>query len=116
MRLDEIPTSIAIAERINRLKATAVFAVSDYVAIGLLKGLSSLGVKIPEEVSILSVTNTNYCLVTSPTLTSISLSPVESTKKAVKILLKLLSAKGHKPESITVPHSIVERESVRDIN
>ena len=116
MRLNEIPTSIAIAKRISRLKATAVFAVSDYVAIGLLKGLSSLGVKIPEEVSILSVTNTNYCLVTSPTLTSISLSPVESTQKAVEILLNLLSPKRRRPESVTVAHSIVERESVRDLS
>ncbi len=116
MRLNEIPTSIAVARRIGEVKATAVFAVSDYVAIGLLKGLSSIGVKVPANVSILSVTNTNYCLVTTPTLTSVSLSPVESTQKAVKILLELLSAKRRRPESVTVAHTIVERESVRDIN
>jgi LacI family transcriptional regulator len=116
LRLHEIPTSIELAKRISQLEVSAVFAVSDYVAIGLIKGLSALGKRIPEDISILSVTNTNYCLVTSPTLSSFDLSPEDSSRQAVDLMLKSISGVTDKQYSIAMPHRLVERESVRTLS
>jgi LacI family transcriptional regulator len=115
IRLNEIPTSIAMAERISHTGASAVFAVSDYVAVGLLKGFSTVGMRVPEDISILSVTNTDYCLVTSPTLTSVDLSPAQSARVAVELMVARLSGGDEEAKSVVVPHHIVERESVKDI-
>ena len=112
IRLNEINTSLKLAERIAASNATAVFVVSDYVAVGLAKGLTSLGVGVPEDISIIGVGNIDYCKVTTPTLSSIDLSVSDCAATAVEVLDGMINDLAIATRR-TIRHRIVERESVQ---
>jgi LacI family transcriptional regulator len=112
IRLHEIQTAIQLADRIKETGASAVYVVSDYVAIGLVKGIVFSGLRVPEDISILSVTNVDYSMITSPSITSIDLSARWSAKRAVKMLLELKPEETIQAKRIFSPHKIIERESV----
>lgn len=109
--LNEIRASLKVPQRIIDTGATAVYVVSDYVAIGLVKALQELNVRIPQDISILSVSNVDHCLVTTPMLTSIDLSSSKSVEKAVGLLMKMQSDPT-RISHIRVPFTIIERQSV----
>lgn len=52
---------------------TAVFAANDWMAIGLIQGLKSLGIEVPEQLSVLSVDNIPLADQIAPGLTTYSL-------------------------------------------
>ncbi len=112
MRLNEIPTSIKVAEKVEKVGATAVFVVSDYIAVGLIKGLTMIGIKVPEQISILSVTNIDYCLITTPLLSSFDLSPKLAAKNAVRLIHEMQSDSRPKYTNIVIPHKIIHRATV----
>jgi DNA-binding LacI/PurR family transcriptional regulator len=114
IRMNEIRKSIQLSTKVRNSKATAVFVVSDYVALGLIRGLEALGIRIPEDISILSVNNTDYCLVTTPPLTSIDLSPRRASRQAVRLLVDM-NLNGLKYSQIEVPCSIIQRETVTNL-
>jgi LacI family transcriptional regulator len=114
-RLHEIHSSIDAAERIIATRATAVYAVSDYVGIGIVKGLTNAGVRVPKDVSVIGVGNVDYCLLTTPTLTTIDLEAEAVAHQGVRLLGRLQSGRRSSTESLVVGGSrIVERESVLD--
>jgi LacI family transcriptional regulator len=112
MRLNEIRTSIAVAKTVEAVGVTAVFVVSDYIAVGLLKGLSMIGIEVPAQLSILSVTNIDYCLITTPQLSSFDLSPKKASVEAVSLIHKMQSDVRSQHPHVVIPHKLVERETV----
>ncbi len=110
IRLHEIETSLHLADRIKKMNVSALYVVSDYVAVGLIKGLVNVGMTIPRDISILSTNNTDYCLVTSPTISSIDLTPGLMVRKAVEMLLTG-ETENEKPKKVFIPHKICERGS-----
>jgi DNA-binding LacI/PurR family transcriptional regulator len=115
IRLHEVATSIEIAQRVKQCGASAVFVVSDYVAVGLIKGLSRLNVRVPEDISVMSITNVDYSLVTTPTITTIELFPKTVAKSAAETITMMISGKAAETPRKYVPFRIIERESVRAI-
>lgn len=61
----------AVAEEALALDATAVIAYNDLVALGLLARWSELGVRVPEDVSLIGFDNTFVAQLASPPLTSV---------------------------------------------
>lgn len=94
---------------------TAVLVVSDYVAVALIKGLTSIGVRVPQDVSILSVTNISYGTVTTPTLSTYDIAPQNGAHEAVGLLMKMQTLQRRRVQKIYLPHTLVERESVLDL-
>ena len=105
-----------VYQRLQQMSATAVFVVSDYVAIALVKGLTSMGVAVPHDLSLVSVTNTPFVALTTPTITSFDLSPQVGARDAVDILMKQLLRSRNRAVHLTMPQSLIERDSVRDLN
>jgi DNA-binding LacI/PurR family transcriptional regulator len=103
-----------VYQRLREMDATAVFVVSDYVAIALVKGLTSMGVAVPRDLSLVSVTNTPYVALTTPTITSFDLAPQIGARDAVDLLMKQLGRGRNPVVHLTIPHTLVERESVLD--
>lgn len=50
---------------------TAIITVNDYTAVGVLQELTLRGIKVPEDISIVSFDNTYLCNIVTPQLTSI---------------------------------------------
>jgi LacI family transcriptional regulator len=76
------------AEHVRRLGATAVLAYNDLMAIGLIEGLDSLGVRVPEEVSIVGIDDISLSRLTHPKLTTVANPTGAAGRAAVDMLLQ----------------------------
>lgn len=90
-------------------KPTAVFAVSDTLAIGALKELNLRGIQVPDHIAVVGFDNISFSNMTNPTLTTISQPMYEMGCKAANMLIS--SIKGDKVESVMLDHELIIRES-----
>ncbi|MBM7570415.1 substrate-binding domain-containing protein [Aquibacillus albus] len=90
-------------------KPTAVFAVSDILAIGALKEINASGLKVPSDISIVGFDKIAFSNMTYPTLTTISQPMYKMGCASANMLINKI--KGKQVENITFDHELVIRES-----
>lgn len=90
-------------------KPTAVFAVSDTLAIGALKELNTSGFKVPDDIAIVGFDKISFSNMTNPTLTTIEQPMYKMGCVAATMLINRI--KGKKVESVVLDHELVIRES-----
>jgi LacI family transcriptional regulator len=89
---------------------TAIVAANDLIAVGLMRSASRLGVEIPDHLSIVGFDDIPYA--ESIRLTTVRQPVQELGRKAARLLLEVLGAdKPMMPRSITLPVSLIVRES-----
>jgi DNA-binding LacI/PurR family transcriptional regulator len=101
------------AEQILRTRpeTTAVLVLNEFAAPGLVSGLLRRGVRIPEDVSVLSVlTSTEMSTAVDPALTSMSSPGAELGELGVRALLQLLDGGAALPPSL-LPGTLVPGDS-----
>lgn len=91
---------------------TAIFAVSDEMAIGALNVAHRRGRRVPEELSIIGYDNSKVSKMSFPPLTTVSQPLYEMGKKVAEKLLKVI-LDGEVAESSIMMHEIIERDTVR---
>lgn len=91
------------------VRPTAVFAVSDILAIGALKEINMTGLKIPEDVALIGFDKIAFSNMTHPTLTTIAQPMYEMGCTSANMIVKKI--KGKEVESIILDHELVIRES-----
>lgn len=94
---------------------TAVAAMSDILAFGVMEGLRLCGVNVPEDVSVVGFDNLPECRYSNPQLTSVSQNLEQKAIMAGETLFKMIKAKEKMSLNIHVDVEIVERKSVRQI-
>jgi LacI family transcriptional regulator len=94
---------------------TALFAASDEMAIGAMAAAHKLGIRVPEELSIIGYDNLKIAEMCYPPLTTVSQPLKEMGQSAGQILVKLIKGKEKEAESRYMPFTIVERQSVSDL-
>jgi len=96
-------------------RPTAIFAVNDMTAFGVIRELWNNGVNIPNDVSVVGFDNIEISSMINPPLTTINQPSFETGKLACKTLLDLMEDKGSQEVSITLEPSLVERKSVKEL-
>lgn len=92
-------------------RPTAVFAASDYVAIGVMEGLKAAGLVVPADMSLVGFDDMPFAEMIEPGLTTIRQPVAELGRTALHALLALLDKQA--PPSLTrLSVSLVERQSV----
>jgi LacI family transcriptional regulator len=99
---------------------TAIFAVNDITAMGIMRGLISNGVDVPGDISIIGFDNIEFSAMVNPSLTTINQPSFETGKLACKILIENLLKDENNDEnddeiSIMLEPSLIERKSVRNL-
>lgn len=90
---------------------TAVFCANDATAVGAIRAFQENNIKIPNDISVISVDNIEMSQYVSPPLTTIHI-PLDEMGHAAFNLLHDRITGGHRiPLRVTVPFSQVERES-----
>lgn len=103
---------IFFQENLEKIKSySAVFAVSDYYAVELMHFLNQNGISVPKDISVAGFDDTPICSLVSPTLTSVKQDLSLRAKIAIEKLKKLKENKETESR-ITLPVTLVERESV----
>lgn len=102
-------------QNLEKLKSySAIFVVSDYYAIDLMQFLQEKGIRVPDEISIAGFDDCPLCEMVYPTLTTVQQDGAKRAELAIKMLKKL---KGGNSEgaTITLPVTLVRRQSVRNM-
>jgi len=95
---------------------TAIFALSDVAAIGLIKGLCELGVSVPGDVSVMGFDDIQYAKFMVPSLTTISQDIFKKGQAAVSLLLDQIHNKDAAGERrIVLPVELKVRQSTRPV-
>lgn len=92
------------------LTFSAVFAVSDYYAVDLLRFLNEHGIPVPERIALAGFDDTPICSLVSPTLTSVRQDAARRAYLAVENLKKLKEQKETETE-IRLPVKLIVRGS-----
>ncbi|GAB1484185.1 LacI family DNA-binding transcriptional regulator [Treponema sp.] len=90
---------------------SAVFCASDEMAIGVLRGASELGRRVPEDLSVLGFDGIESGRYSIPSLTTIEQPLTTIGEKAAELLIAHMRSLPIAERRITVPHSLVIRES-----
>lgn len=90
---------------------TAIFCANDITAIGVIKALEDSKVKIPADISVISIDNIEMCQFVSPLLTSIDIPKEDLGRFAVRTLLDRIDGDHRITIKIEVPFKLINRES-----
>ena len=90
---------------------TVIFCGSDLIAMGAMSALESLGVRVPEDISIVGIDDIAFAVLARPPLTTISVPRERLGLTAFTALDKLLTRKRRKGEEYLLETKLVIRNS-----
>ena len=103
-------------EHLGKIKKySAVFAVSDYYAMDFMQFLKSVEVSVPEDISVIGFDNVRESEKFVPALTTIKQDSRQRAALAVNILNQLRNG-DCRDTNVVLPVTLIERDSVRDVN
>jgi LacI family transcriptional regulator len=113
----ELETSREPARQLLELAEppTAIFAANDLSAIQTMNVARSLGLSVPEDVSVIGFDNIPESALTDPPLTTIDQSIQTMGEEAARLLVDLLNDVTDGPQQITLPTKLVVRQSCQNI-
>ena len=92
-------------------RATAVLASNDVIAIGALHAAVTLGLKIPEDLSLMGIDDIDAASLTIPLLSTINKPKYRIGQQAAHLLLERMRGAKRPPRRIAIPCQLVERNS-----
>jgi alanine racemase len=95
----------------SRNKPTAVIAMSDIIAIGVIKAAVAQGLRVPEDLSVLGFDNIALASLIKPALTTVSQPSIEKGRQAASLLVSLLDSPVP-PTHTILPTQLILRQSV----
>ncbi|KGX92712.1 LacI family transcription regulator [Pontibacillus halophilus JSM 076056 = DSM 19796] len=99
-QLDEPPSGLVIAD--------------DLMSIGVITMLEEKGIKVPEDVSIVSFNNLYMSEISRPPLTTVDIQIYELGYQAAKCLIDKVNNKQEPSKRVIVPYEVVHRQSSRE--
>lgn len=93
--------------------ATAICCVNDYVAVSVLKHLRDMGVKVPEQVSVIGYDNLDFCELAYVPLASVEQDLVQIGERAARYIVDCIESGSYEYRREIVPVKLVPRKSCR---
>lgn len=100
-------------EIVKHPEITGLVVTADLMASGIMTGLRSHGVRIPDDISIVGFDDINLAQLVTPPLTTIRQDMNLKGRLAVDFMLQLLSGRPLETTEVTLPTKLIERDSVR---
>ena len=94
---------------------TAVFTCNDLMAVGVLNACKKLGIKVPDELSIIGYDNIPLSKFVEPKLTTMDQNMFFLGANAAQLLVEKIDCNNKFSKRIILNNSLVERETVRSI-
>ena len=95
----------------DRVRPDALFCANDLLAVGALRELAAMGIRVPEDVAVVGMDDTELAEMSTPALTSVSLASEERGELAARLLLERLNHPAAPPARASVPPRLVVRAS-----
>ena len=98
----------------RKSRPTAIFAASNLIALGALRAISEEGLKIADDISIVSFDDQPYNEYLATPLTTIAQQHSEMGQIAVKLIIKQIESQGNfEHVKLKLPTTLIKRKSVK---
>ena len=91
-------------------RPTALVVTDDVMAFGAMDAIKRKGLKIPEDIEVMSFNNVPTAELTSPSLTSVDIDAFNLGYEASKLIIEKIKGEATK-DRVIVPTKIIYRES-----
>lgn len=92
-------------------RPTAIFAANDLVALGVLGAMRELGLRCPEDVSLVGFDDLELASFTNPALTSVAQPAYQMGARAAALLFERLKGQASPPQQIVMKAALKVRDS-----
>lgn len=96
-------------------RPTAIFSATDEMAIGAIHAIQDAGLKVPEDVSVISVDNIRMASMVRPQLTTVAQPMYDIGAVSMRLLTKLMNKDTVEQSQVVLPHEIIRRKSTRSM-
>lgn len=86
---------------------TALFAASDDMAMGAVRGLEELGHRVPEDISVVGFDGTRKGQAMRRPLTSVAVDPYQVGQTACEMLIHLMESRQHRISKVQIDVSLI---------
>jgi len=107
-----LETKLALA---REERPTAIFALSNLILLGVVKAVHESGLRIPDDISVVSFDDNMLFNYLDPAITCIGQPTDEIGTLAVKLLIRAVREPGAAPSHLHLPPSLIIRRSVRNL-
>lgn len=115
-QLSAVDAGYALGQNLaSRKDITAIFATADLLALGIISGLQSMGVEVPDDISVVGFDDLDSTSFYNPPLTTVRQDVRYKGAVAVRTLINAIEGKETE-KNISLPLKIVERKSVKKIS
>lgn len=99
----------------DRRDITAIFVTADITAVGLINGLFTAGISVPDGISIIGFDDVEYAKMCYPGLTTIRQNIMEKGRQAARLMIE--AAQNHNLPRVEriIPMELVERGTVKEV-
>ncbi|GAC44292.1 LacI family DNA-binding transcriptional regulator [Paenibacillus popilliae] len=104
-----------ITEQIIELseRPTAIVAIDDVLAFGIIRSLWNNGLTVPEDCSVVGFNNTSLSEMCLPQISSVDIGTYQMGQSTVQALIQCIKGDGFDQARIIIPHQLIWRDSVR---
>lgn len=92
-------------------RPTAIFATTDWMALGAMQAVLEAGLHIPTDISIVGLDDIVMSAHLSPALTTVAIPKKQLASAAMDILLHQMAEQNDLPASVVVPPQLIVRQS-----
>jgi LacI family transcriptional regulator len=95
----------------NEIFPTAAVAVNDLMAVGMIRAFDEAGKKVPEDIAVVGMDNTDTATRISPKLTSVAMMQEEIGRNAAQILMDRINGDSTDRKKVRLLPRLIVRES-----
>jgi LacI family transcriptional regulator len=93
-------------------RPTAIFSANDEMAIGAIHTVQDFGLKVPDDISVISVDNIRMASMVRPQLTTVAQPMYDIGAVSMRLLTKLMKKENIDDPKVILPHELIHRQSV----
>ncbi|GIP39770.1 catabolite control protein A [Paenibacillus sp. J31TS4] len=93
-------------------RPTAIFAATDEMALGAIHAIQDAGLKVPDDLSVISVDNSRMAEMVRPQLTAVAQPMYDIGAVSMRLLTKLMNKENVEQSKFILPHEVIMRQSV----
>jgi LacI family transcriptional regulator, galactose operon repressor len=111
-------TGFSVASQLlsKKKRPKAIFAANDLMAVGLILGLTNVGIRVPEDISVIGCDDIPIARLIKPSLTTIKVPMYEIGCRAMEILVALLEGRqGLTSQASLLGSELVVRDSTSNV-
>lgn len=106
---DSAEATRSLLDRAER--PTVIMSVNDYLALGILRGIAQVGLRVPDDISVAGFDNTALASQLTPALTSIDVGGADIGRSAVRLLFERINRPTMPTKTVELSPRLVIRDS-----